>query len=96
MKFRLSLLQGLTLALWSASKAVGQSHNDESGKYILPEGSRMNYFIIVISDITDTVTSWILLWQFVSERYVRPAFSIARWQGMNLLAILWNLGTQAV
>jgi len=44
MKFRLSLLQALSLALWSAPKALGQSPNDENRKYVLPEGSRMSYF----------------------------------------------------
>ena len=48
MKFRLSLLHGLSLALWSAPNVLGQSPNDESGKYVLPEGSRMNYFSLHI------------------------------------------------
>jgi len=48
MKFRISLLQGLSLALWSAVKTVGQSTNDESGEYVLPEGSRMRYFSLHI------------------------------------------------
>lgn len=43
MKFRLPLFQGLSLALWSAPKALGHSPDDESGDYVLPEGSRMNY-----------------------------------------------------
>jgi hypothetical protein len=48
MKFRLSLLQGLSLALWSVPKAIGQSSNNENGKYVLPEGSRMNYYSLHI------------------------------------------------